>query len=72
MGREIMSTPLKVKRGMAMGAFLLIILGMPNAARSDTPLLVFAETIVFALVLAVPLVGAGLVISRLRDRRSGG
>jgi hypothetical protein len=35
------------------GGFLLIILGVPVAARSDAPLLVFAETILFALVMAV-------------------
>lgn len=69
MARDIMSRPLNVKRGVAMGAFLLIILGVPNAARSDAPLLVFAETILFALVTAI-LLGIAVTLATINRRRA--
>jgi len=68
MARDITSRPLNVKRGVAMGGFLLIILGVPIAARSDAPLLVFAETILFALVMAVPL-GIAIRLAATNRRR---
>ena len=58
-----------VKRGVAVGGFLLIILGVPVAARSDAPLLVFAETILFALVMAVPL-GIAVTLATINRRRA--
>lgn len=69
MGHDITSRPLNVKRGVAMGGFLLIILGVPVAARSDAPLLVFAETILFALVMAVPL-GIAVMLATTNRRRA--
>ncbi|MBI2763653.1 MAG: hypothetical protein HYX54_07900 [Chloroflexi bacterium] len=66
---EVVPSPLNVKRGVAMGAFMLIILGVPVAARSDAPLLVLAETILFALVMAVPL-GIAVMLATTNRRRA--
>lgn len=70
MGNDVTRRPLNVKRGVA-GALMLIILGIPNAARSDAPLLVFAETILFALVFAVPLLGGAVALRPLRAKPHG-